>query len=124
MTGNASSAIDTASMNRHQHNQDSEAVADARERGVVINLHSQALRLTLDDPVRRNGRELFEIPICLTGTWVKGARTFSITRDDLATMLRNFEKRKNDQVVIDYEHASEQPDVARGTITALPTLAS
>jgi hypothetical protein len=29
-------------------------------------------------------------------------------------MLRNFEKRKNEMVVIDYEHASEDPAVARG----------
>src|SRR5438094_613877 len=29
-------------------------------------------------------------------------------------MARNFEKRKNDQIVIDYEHASEAPEVALG----------
>ena len=64
--------------------------------------------------VRRGGKEFYEIPIALTGRWVKGGREFSITSDDLAAMARNFEKRKNDQVVIDYEHASEAPEVALG----------
>ena len=57
---------------------------------------------------------LHEIPICVTGTWVKNSHKFSITAEDLADMVRNFDKRKNDQVVIDYEHASEQPEVAKG----------
>src|SRR5438874_9835538 len=64
--------------------------------------------------VRRGGKEFYEIPIALAGRWVKGGREFSITSDDLAAMARNFEKRKNDQVVIDYEHASEAPEVALG----------
>ena len=64
--------------------------------------------------IRRGGKEFYEIPIALTGRWVKGGREFSITSDDLAAMARNFEKRKNDQVVIDYEHASEAPEVALG----------
>jgi phage I-like protein len=55
-----------------------------------------------------------EIPICVAGTWVKGGHKFSITTEDLADMVSNFDKRKNSQVVIDYEHASEQPDVAKG----------
>ncbi len=57
---------------------------------------------------------LYEIPVALTGAWVKGERKFSITAEDLADMVRNFDKRKNEQVVIDYEHASEMPEVARG----------
>ena len=64
--------------------------------------------------VRRGGQELYEIPIALTGRWVKGGREFSITSGDLEAMARNFDKRKNDQVVIDYEHASEAPEVALG----------
>src|SRR5437870_4261745 len=64
--------------------------------------------------IRRGGKEFYEIPIALAGRWVKGGREFSITSDDLAAMARNFEKRKNDQVVIDYEHASEAPEVALG----------
>src|SRR2546428_5138561 len=64
--------------------------------------------------IRRGSKELYEIPIALTGRCVKGGREFSITSDDLEAMARNFEKRKNDQVVIDYEHASEAPEVALG----------
>src|SRR6266487_1086082 len=64
--------------------------------------------------VRRGAQDLYEIPIALTGRWVKGGREFSITSRDLEAMARNFEKRKNDQVVIDYEHASEAPEVALG----------
>jgi Mu-like prophage I protein len=64
--------------------------------------------------VRMNGKSLHEIPVAVSGTWVKDGRTFSISPDDLRAMVTNFEKRKNDMVVIDYEHASEQPEVARG----------
>jgi phage I-like protein len=56
----------------------------------------------------------FEIPIAVTGSWVKGSTPFSISAQDLADMVRNFTKRKNDMVVIDYEHASEMPNVAKG----------
>lgn len=65
-------------------------------------------------PILRQGKELHEVPIAVTGTWVKGDRNFSITRKDLADMVRNFDKRKNEQVVIDYEHASEMPEIAKG----------
>jgi phage I-like protein len=68
----------------------------------------------LGKPIGTEGKATHEIPICVTGTWVKNTHKFSITPGDLAAMVRNFEKRKNDMVVIDYEHASEQPDVARG----------
>ena len=60
------------------------------------------------------GKDLHEIPICITGAWVKGGRKFAIDARDLAAMVRNFSKRRNEQVVIDYEHASEQPEVAQG----------
>jgi len=65
-------------------------------------------------PVLRDGKKLFEIPIALTGSWVKRGRRFQITPDDLAAMVLNFGKRKNEQIVIDYEHASETPEVAQG----------
>lgn len=64
--------------------------------------------------IRQNGRELREIPVVVSGAWVKGGHHFSISSADLQAILRNFEKRKNDMVVIDYEHASEDPSVARG----------
>jgi hypothetical protein len=54
------------------------------------------------------------VPIAVTGSWVKDGRRFSITSDDLQDIVQNFKKRKNGRVVIDYEHASEQPRVAAG----------
>ena len=80
----------------------------------VLILMSSRLRVKLGEPFVAQGKKLFEVPIALTGTWVKSGRTFSITKGDLADMVRNFERRKNDQVVVDYEHASEMPEVARG----------
>jgi phage I-like protein len=65
-------------------------------------------------PRTENRGPRHEIPICVAGSWVKDGYQLSITPGDLSAMVRNFDKRKNDQVVIDYEHASEQPDVARG----------
>jgi phage I-like protein len=81
---------------------------------LTTNIFSRSLRVDLSQTVLRDGKELYEIPICVTGSWHKGGRKFSISRKDLIDMARNFEKRKNDMVVIDYEHASEQPEVARG----------
>jgi len=65
-------------------------------------------------PVLRNGKTLYEVPIAVTGSWVKQGRRFQITSEDLADMVLNFSKRKNEQIVIDYEHASETPEVAQG----------
>jgi len=55
-----------------------------------------------------------KIPIAVTGAWSKGARKFSITLDHLRQMAANFRKRKNGEVNVDYEHASEMPEVAKG----------
>ena len=57
---------------------------------------------------------LAEIPIAVTGSWVKDGHRFSITKEDLDEIVSNFEKRGNGQVVVDYEHASERPEVAKG----------
>lgn len=54
------------------------------------------------------------MPVAVCGAWVKNGHMFKITFEDLQRMLLNFEKRKNEMVVIDYEHASEDPSVARG----------
>lgn len=53
------------------------------------------------------------IPLALAGRFVKGGRKFSITRDTLAQIVKNFRKRPAD-TVIDYEHASEHPEDAAG----------
>ncbi|HEV2492162.1 MAG TPA: phage protease [Terriglobia bacterium] len=64
--------------------------------------------------LERGGKTYHEIPVALTGKWMKRGQEFAITLDDLQAMARNFAKRKNEQVVIDYEHASETPEVALG----------
>lgn len=64
--------------------------------------------------MQMDGKEVYELPIAMTGTWVKDGRRFSITDEDLDDMIRNFEGRGNGLTVVDYEHASEQPEVARG----------
>lgn len=58
--------------------------------------------------------EKARIPIATTGTWVKDGKRFSITHDDLKNIVSNFSASKKGTVVCDYEHASEQPGVARG----------
>jgi len=65
-------------------------------------------------PVNRGGKNLYEVPVAVCGAWVKDGHTFAIRFEDLQSMLQNFEKRRNEMVVIDYEHASEDPAVARG----------
>lgn len=70
--------------------------------------------LCLGEPVAQDGKTLYEVPIVVPGQWVKGGERFSITRGDLAKMVVNFNKRLNGMVGIDYEHASEFPEVARG----------
>lgn len=54
------------------------------------------------------------IPLAMIGTFHKGAQKFTITRKDVATMAANFAKRGNGEIVLDYEHASEMPEVAAG----------
>jgi phage I-like protein len=83
-------------------------------RQFLTNIFSRDLRLELSAAITRDGKELYQIPVCVTGTWHKGSRKFSITPETLDAMARNFAKRKNDMIVIDYEHASEMPEVARG----------
>lgn len=54
------------------------------------------------------------IPLAVTGTWVRGSNRFSITRDDLESIVRNFRERQNGEINVDYDHASEMPEVAAG----------
>lgn len=53
------------------------------------------------------------IPIAMVGTFYKGKQRFTITRADIAQLSENLKKRGGD-VVLDYEHASESPEVASG----------
>lgn len=65
-------------------------------------------------PAENSASAWFGLPIAVTGSWIKGDQFFSITARDLSDIINNFEKRKNDMVVIDYEHASEMPEIAQG----------
>ena len=44
----------------------------------------------------------------------RGATMFAITRDDLDSIVRNFRARQNGEINVDYDHASEMPEVAAG----------
>ncbi len=72
----------------------------------VVDLSKVALGDTADKLVR--------IPLAVMGKFVKGAQKFAITREDLLKLVENFRKRGTGEVVIDYEHASEFPEVAQG----------
>jgi phage I-like protein len=54
------------------------------------------------------------VPLAVTGTWVRGSSKFAITREDLESIVRNFRERQNGEVNVDYDHASEMPEVAAG----------
>jgi len=57
---------------------------------------------------------LVRIPLAITGKWVRGASELSITRADLEAIHRNFQQRLNGEINVDYDHASEMPEVAAG----------
>jgi len=61
---------------------------------------------TLTDGVKR-------IPIAILGKFQKGAQKFAITKQTLTELVANFKRRTID-TVIDYEHASEFPELAQG----------
>jgi len=54
------------------------------------------------------------VPLAITGKWVRGTTEFTITRRDLEEIVRNFRERQNGEINVDYDHASEMPDVAAG----------
>lgn len=98
--------------------------ADAIERFRKRHLFEHGIPVLLSGPgaaavapagaaLHRPGAALHRLTVAVTGSWVK-EHPFSITPEDLERMAANFAKRKNEMVVIDYEHASEQPEVAKG----------
>ena len=50
---------------------------------------------------------LARIPILVTGSWVKGGREVSFTREELSLAVDNFEKLANHDLNVDYDHACE-----------------
>jgi hypothetical protein len=57
---------------------------------------------------------LVRIPLAVTGRWVRDGSDFSITLGDLEEICNNFSKRRNSEINVDYDHASEMPEVAAG----------
>jgi hypothetical protein len=57
---------------------------------------------------------LVSLPILKLGTFYKGKQKFSLTDQDVHQVVANFRKRENGEVVIDFEHASERPEVSKG----------
>jgi hypothetical protein len=65
----------------------------------------------LSEPtVDRFNRQAYRIPIAITGDWTKG-KPFSITDSTLEALKGNLEKRKNGELTMDFNHASEDPNV-------------
>ncbi len=60
---------------------------------------------------------LARIPILVTGSWVKGGRDVSFTRNELCTAIENFHKLANHDLNVDYDHASEDLERAAGAPT-------
>lgn len=56
---------------------------------------------------------LSRMPLCMLGTFYKGKQKFSIRRSDIGVLIANMAKRGAD-VVLDYEHATQFPEVAAG----------
>ncbi len=68
--------------------------------------------VTLAADAGMNG--LVRVPLAVTGKWARGSTTFGITRQDLQDIVRNFRERQNGEINVDYDHASEMPEVAAG----------
>jgi phage I-like protein len=60
---------------------------------------------------------LGRIPILVTGSWVKGGRDVSFTREELSQAVENFEKLANHDLNVDYDHACEDLERAAGEPT-------
>src|SRR5271167_3942671 len=63
------------------------------------------------------GEGLARIPVLVTGSWVKGGREVSFTRDELRTAIDNFQKLANHDLNVDYDHACEDLERAAGEPT-------
>ncbi len=59
------------------------------------------------------GETIYEHPVMITGDWVKG-KDIRVRLDTLQSFKKNFEKRQNGEVNLDYDHASENTEVAMG----------
>lgn len=84
--------------------------------GIAVLLQDAGAAVPTPEGLRlhASAAQLRAIAVAMPGSWMRNDHAFSITVNDLDLMVRNFEKKKNDMIVIDYEHASEMPEVAKG----------
>ncbi len=68
--------------------------------------------VTLD--AKASAAPLVRVPLAITGKWMRGTTPFSIALRDLEQIVRNFRERQNGEINVDYDHASEMPEVAAG----------
>jgi phage I-like protein len=81
-----------------------------------------------DFPIGAEGGTL-RLPIAMTGKWFKqaatGSQEITMSLSDLRDMVRNFAKRENGEINVDYDHKSEtgadiaEPIPSAGRVTAL-----
>lgn len=90
--------------------------AKSKLHGIPVLLQDAGAAVPTPEGMRlhASSAQLRVIAVAVPGSWMRDDHAFSITANDLDLMVRNFEKRKNDMIVIDYEHASEMPEVAKG----------
>jgi phage I-like protein len=60
------------------------------------------------------GTSTTRIGLAVTGKWLKNGEEFEITEDDLVLAGENFRKKLTGEINVDYDHASEMPEVALG----------
>jgi phage I-like protein len=89
---------------------------EAQGSGLVVLLKDAGTAIDTPSDIALHGpsTQLREIAIAVPGSWVKGDHSFSISKEDMSDMVSNFDKRQNGMIPIDYEHASEMPEVAKG----------
>lgn len=68
----------------------------------------------LPRPIEEGGRRIYRLPVLMAGEWHMGTRKVRVTDAHLRQMSDNFRKRRNGELNVDYEHASEMPEVAAG----------
>jgi Mu-like prophage I protein len=83
-------------------------------RAVATRESAPRFMAALPDAAEPGSGARVRIPLAVTGTWVRGLQQFSITRRDLEAIARNFRARQNGEINVDYDHASEMPEVASG----------
>jgi len=88
---------------------DSTSMTEVGTKNRLFTCEFQTLGEVLD-PIKG----VFKIPIAYTGTFVKDGDKFSITASDLESIVRNFKTKGTGTVNVDYEHASEIPELAKG----------